>query len=181
MQLLIENSFPSFLLGIIPVMPEESVIFVFELLKKCLELGPMDELIRFLDCKELVNLMASAGSNCFESICEIFGILCSRDMTMIERLFESRMVEEMCNKLKNGMAFMEKKAAMLLLGRIVFEERDDEILKPLLKQEIFELCLEIYGLSPDEVSGLLSTIARFHSMTFEMPELHEMLSKYVED
>jgi hypothetical protein len=180
MTLLVEAAFPSFLLGIIPAVSEPGIILIFQVLKKCLKLGPGEGTLRFLDCAELVRLLESENLGCFKHVCNILEILCCKDVEIIGRLFELGLVDQICKRVGNGMAFVEKKAVVILIRRIVLKEQNDETLRPLLRREIFELCLEIHDLNPGEIRGLLATITRFHVMTFDVPDLHKILAEYVE-
>jgi hypothetical protein len=175
---LVKCGVPGFLLGYLPSFAESLVEPTVKILSLCL--AQDTDFLRFLAVEEFVPFLAAGSSALFASVCQLFRELVEVDRDYVRSLFEKNLVPVCLERLQDSLDFAGKKAMAALIITILQNEPDDENLQSLLDLDIFEFFYEIYDTNPDETEGLLGAMARFHGMTFDIPELHEIFAEIVE-
>jgi hypothetical protein len=175
---LVECGVPGFLLGYLPSFAESLVEPTVKILRLCL--AHSTDFLKFLAVEEFLPFLARGSSALFVDVCRLFRELIEVDRDYVRSLFEKNIVPVCLERLEESLNFAGKKAMAALIITILQNEPDDENLQGLLELEIFELFYEIYDTNPDETEGLLGAMARFHTMTFDIPELHEIFAEIVE-
>jgi hypothetical protein len=78
-------------------------------------------------------------------------------------------------------SFREKVAVLEVLSAVMVSDVDGSELTTLLSAPIIEMCREVHEVDRMAVQDLFAVLARFHAITFDVPELHRIVEDLIED
>lgn len=180
---LIRCEYPSLLLAQIQFLSSESALSCIKIIRLCVAEADVDELneciISYLT-PEVVQYLLQGNNELFGTVCELLADLVRKLSGFTRAIISDIGIADLIVTKIPELSFEDRASISGLINAIVQVEMSDEVLMPFLHPVIIDLLVELYELEEVDETGSYGTLSRFHAMTFEIPEIHEMLSEIVE-
>jgi hypothetical protein len=169
----VESGYLDFLLGLLPFVCQGAMVPILEIVQNC-----ADQATQFLDIGLLLSLLHFSDQLVFKAVCRVLITAIRLEKGYALQIFEGGLADLLIEM--EEASFTEKAAAIELLSAVMSSDLTDEDLAVLLKRPVLDMCREVHEADPTAVQGLYGVLARFHTMTFDLPELHDLVADLIE-
>jgi hypothetical protein len=175
----VESGYLSFLLGLLPFVGQSAYVPILELVAHCAKLCPDIAVIQFVDVSQFLSLLKLPDWRVFRAVCSALRILVFRASQYALALLECGFADVLVERI-DDLTFPEKSAALGLIIAIMTADTPDEHVAVLLRVPIVEMCREVHEVDPTALPDLYGVLARVHAMSFDNPEVHELVEDLIE-
>jgi hypothetical protein len=179
-ELVIESGYLGYLLGVLPFISVVAAPAVVATVHCCVHAcGDLSAVTRFIDVRQFLSFLSLPNFELFVGTCELLETLVSRDTGIVAIMIEGGFPDLLQEEVEKR-TFREKAALISVLAAMMISEVGDSELEPLCTQRVVEICREVYEMDPGAIADLGGAIARFHAITFDIPELHALVEDLIE-
>ena len=178
-RLLNENQFSTFLFQILPFCPGTVIPTALTVLSNLIaELGDQEtqQLNTCVDLAWLLDQLRQEKDEIFVAVLDLLSVLIKKFQGFVRVLIDSGLVDIITSRLET-LRFPSKRGVAILLHAMITDETNDNVLMPLLDPCIITMLLDLHEV---EESHAIGTLARFHAMSFDIPEIHALISDVIE-
>ena len=177
-RLMNENQFIQFLFQILPFSPTSVLPPCLSILTSLIDGADEDEAERLNTCVDIAWLfdqLREESDKIFVAVLDLLNSLTKTFQGFVQAMIEGGLVDIITSKLED-MRFPAKRATIILINSMIREEPNDQVLMPLLDSRIVNTLLELYELDQSGVG----TLARLYAMSFDVPDIHDLLRDIIE-
>jgi hypothetical protein len=178
-ELVLECGYLGYLLGVLPFVAEAAYPAIVDTVQWCAHAcADLSALTRFLDIAQFVSFLSLPDPQLFVATCRLLEGLVRRESAFVAMLLEGGFPDQMREVAER--TFREKAALISVLAAVMVSDVADSELGLLCSEGAIEMCREVYQMDSGAIDGLGGALARFHAITFEVPELHALVEDLIE-